>query len=164
MEFIATGKEKNHVNHEREIQMKAYICGAACLDTVEEVEEDEAEFRYWSDESNWPDETLPAEGDSVIIEPGWRMIFDLGDDSPVFGLVTVNGQLIFSNETDTHFKAKHIFVRAGEIHAGNETHPMATQVTITLFGKKTDKDIVFENTIEPGNKVIANYGVVKMFG
>lgn len=92
------------------------------------------------------------------------MIFDLGEDSPEFGLISVNGQLIFSNETDTHLKAKHIFVRAGEIHIGNETHPHYPNATITLMGAKTDKDITFENTIEPGNKVIANYGLVKMYG
>jgi len=50
------------------------------------------------------------------------MLYDL-EESPIYELVRVNGILIFSDEKKVHLRAKHIFVRAGELHIGNETHP-----------------------------------------
>jgi hypothetical protein len=76
----------------------------------------------------------------------------------------VNGILIFSDEMDVHLRAKHIFVRAGELHIGNETHPYQHNGLITLFGEKNAEAIVYDNAIEAGNKLIANVNVVKMYG
>jgi hypothetical protein len=49
------------------------------------------------------------------------MIFDLGDDSPEFLDVNINGKLTFKNDTTKplHLKAHKIFVRAGELHIGS---------------------------------------------
>lgn len=103
--------------------MNGIRCRSNCMEEIVEREE-ESEYRYWSDESNWPDEKLPEEGEDVHIESGWKMILDI-EETPIFKLVRVNGLLIFSNETDVHLRAKHIFVRAGELQIGNETHPYA---------------------------------------
>lgn len=87
-----------------------------------EVDEPEPEFRYWSDVKNWPNETLPKEGDDVHIPSGWKMILDI-EETPIFALLRVNGILIFSDEKDIHLRTTVVFVRAGELHIGNETHP-----------------------------------------
>lgn len=101
-----------------------------------EAEEVEQEFRYWSDVTNWPNETLPAEGEDVHIISGWKMILDI-EETPIFELMRINGILIFGNETDVHLRAKHIFIRAGELHIGdNITHPYPKKGRITLFGEK----------------------------
>jgi len=55
-------------------------------------------------------------------------------------------------------------VRAGEIHAGNETHPHFPKLKITLFGGRNDESMAYNDNIEGGNKLIANVGTVKMFG
>jgi hypothetical protein len=91
------------------------------------------------------------------------MIFDL-EESPMYKLIRVNGILIFSDEKDVHLKAKHLFVRAGELHIGNETHPYQHNAKITLYGDRNSESIVYDNAIEAGNKLIANVGTVKMFG
>jgi hypothetical protein len=79
-------------------------------------------------------------------------------------LIRVNGVLTFSEDMDVHLKAKHVFVRAGELHIGNETHPYEHSAKITLYGEKNAEAIVYDNAIEAGNKVLANVGTVKMFG
>jgi hypothetical protein len=125
--------------------------------------ETESEFRWWSDVSNWPNETLPVEGDDVHIESGWNMILDI-EETPIFKMVRINGVLTFGNETDIHLRAKHIFIRAGELHIGNETHPYPMTARITLHGEKDFESMVYDNAIEAGNKVIANVNVLKMYG
>jgi hypothetical protein len=48
------------------------------------------------------------------------MIYDV-EESPIFKLVRINGKLTFKNDTDKllHLRAKHIYVRAGELHIGS---------------------------------------------
>ena len=46
------------------------------------------------------------------------MIFNM-NPSPVYRLIRINGNLTFDNVTDTHLRAKHIFIRAGELHIGS---------------------------------------------
>jgi len=125
--------------------------------------ETESEFRKWSNASNWPNNTLPKEGDYVEIKSGWKMILDV-KETPVFTMVTVNGLLYFSDEMDVHLQAFHILVRAGELHIGNETRPHPKNALITLHGLKTEDFNQYPNSVELGNKVLANVGLVKMFG
>jgi len=130
--------------------------------------ETELGYRLWSDVSNWPNETLPVEGDDVHIMSGWNMVLDI-EETPIFKLIRINGILSFGNETDIHLRAKHIFIRAGELHIGtNETHPYTNNATnkarITLFGEKDFEAIVYDNAIEAGNKLLANIGIIKMYG
>lgn len=102
--------------------MNGIRCVGSCVEDIVEVDEPEAEFRFWSDVTNWPNETLPVDGDDVHILSGWKMILDI-EETPIVELLRVNGILIFSDEIDVHLRAKHIFVRAGELLIGNETHP-----------------------------------------
>lgn len=138
-------------------------CVYACSESIVEVEEVEAEFRFWSDVKNWPNETLPAEGDTLEVMSGWKMILDV-ENPPKFHTIKVNGVLIFSDEIDIHLQAINIYVRAGELHIGNETHPHQHNAQITLLGEKEADTIVFDNGIEAGNKILINTNLVKMFG
>jgi len=63
-----------------------------------------------------------------------------------------------------HLRAKYVFVRMGELIIGNETDPFLGQATITLYGNKQDQHIVYDNAIEAGNKILANTGLIKMYG
>lgn len=60
--------------------------------------------------------------------------------------------------------AKHIFVRAGELIIGTEEEPFVGNAQITLYGEQQSETIVFDNTIEAGNKVLSNVGYVQMYG
>jgi hypothetical protein len=162
LHFVVNGKSKTHPLAEQTVEMEGVRCVGSCVEAIVEVET-EIGVRYWSDVSNWPNETLPVEGDDVHIESGWNMILDI-EETPVFELIRINGVLTFSNETDIHLRAKHIFIRAGELHIGNETHPYNRTARITLHGEKNAEAMVYENAIEAGNKLIANVGLLKMYG
>lgn len=91
------------------------------------------------------------------------MVFNL-NPSPVYKLVRVNGNLTFENTTDTHLRAKHIFIRAGQMHIGSKEYPMLNKARVTLYGEKQMETIVYDNAIEAGNKLIANVGMLRIFG
>ena len=120
--MIVDGKNKPaNPFEENVILLNAVRCTGSCNEPIE-IKETEPEFRFWSDANNWPNQTLPKQGNNVHIEPGWKMILDI-EETPIYELIRVNGVLIFSDDMDIHLKAKHIFVRAGELLIGNETHP-----------------------------------------
>lgn len=120
-------------------------------------------MRYWSKAADWPEGKLPAEGDDVHVEPGWNMVFDL-EESPVYKLVRVNGNLTFLNTTNTHLRAKHIFIRAGLVTIGTPEYPMTMDAKITLHGERNAETIVYDNAVEAGNKLIANTGKLRAYG
>ena len=162
LHWVVNGKDKV-VQTEKDYKFTATKCVYACAESIVEVEEVEEEFRLWSDVKNWPNETLPAEGDSPEVMSGWKMILDI-EEPPKFHTIKVNGVLIFSDEIDIHLQAINIYVRAGELHIGNETHPHQHNAQITLLGDKEADTIVFDNGIEAGNKILINTNLVKMFG
>lgn len=86
--------------------------------------------------------------------------------SPKYNLVRVNSLLTFENTTDTHLKCKHLFIRAGEMHVGSEDYPILSNISarITLYGEKGAETMVYDNAIEAGNKLIANVGILRMYG
>ena len=164
--FVVSGKDRGEPYHpkvENTLRFTGIRCIAYCNEQVEEVEEVEAEFRLWSDVKNWPNETLPVDGDIVEIKSGWNMIHDI-PETPKIKILKVNGILIFSDEMDITLHSYHVFVRAGELHIGNETHPHQHNALITLLGEKEADTIVFDNGIEAGNKILINTNIVKMFG
>lgn len=147
--------------------MKGVRCYANCNQVIELAEELESDFKLWSDCSNWPNNTCPGNGDDVMVESGWNMIFDLNEtdtENIIFNNTQVNGKLTFQNETNIHFKARHLFVRYGSLEIGNETHPFNGSARITLYGEKNFEHMAFDNAIEAGNKIIANVGTIKMYG
>lgn len=92
------------------------------------------------------------------------MLLDI-EETPVLNSLTVNGRLTFiQNNKDIHLRAKQIFVRAGELFIGNETHPFENQATITLMGKADDETLVLSGTVSAGNKILATVGDVKFYG
>lgn len=102
--------------------MVGHRCVGSCNAVIEEKEQEDR-VRRWSVAADWKsgekEGKVPVAGEDVHIEPGWNMIFDM-DESPVYKLIRVNGKLTFDPAKDTHLKAKHIFIRAGELHIGSE--------------------------------------------
>lgn len=147
---------------EKRITFSGVRCIGACGEEITEVVELSAQ-RLWSDPKSWTSGKVPVEGDEVHVESGWDMLMDVAD-TPVFGLVRVNGQLTFKQGLDITFKAKHIFVRAGELHIGSKEEPFNATAKIILQGEKSAMAIVYDNAIEAGNKLIANVNKIFMYG
>jgi hypothetical protein len=159
LKFVISGK---NVTHWKETTLS--FVGIRCFVCQEDIATvATGPERFWSDPNSWPSGKLPIEGENVHIEPGWNMTLDLAE-TPILTLVRVNGILRFKNDMDISFRAKHIFVRAGELLIGSNTTPYVHNATITLFGEKDSKAIVYDNAIEAGNKLIANVGKIRMYG
>ena len=125
----------------------------------------ETDYRRWSDPTSWTSGSLPVEGDQVLIEPTWNMLYDLVD-SPVFKSIEVNGRLTFENDGgDYQIQSNLIFVRKGELIVGTETEPYTGNAKFILHGQRSDRDIYFHDKMfEGGNKVIANTGKLNFYG
>ena len=130
----------------------------------------EAEYRYWSKPASWATTAtatgvLPVEGDDVIIQSTWNMVLDL-TDTPVFRSIEINGRLTILNDGKTYNLHSYlIYVRKGELIVGTADKPITGKVIFTLHGTRADKDIYFNDKMfEAGNKVIANTGLLNMYG
>lgn len=163
LEWVVNGQDKDEFKEVIYTFTATKCLGNCGVEAIVEAEEVEAEFRLWSDVTNWPNETLPVEGDTIEIVSGWKMILDI-ENPPKFHTMNINGILIFSDEMDIHLQCINMWVRAGELHIGNETHPHQHMAQITLLGEKEADSLVFDNAIESGNKVIVNTNLIKMFG
>ena len=120
---------------------KVRIEGIRCINPDCDLEELEdlpipEETEFWSNSTTWPDGVVPTSG-SVEILPGTNVIYDL-EDSPVFDVLTVNGQLSFIDDEEylpnVNLNVKHIFVRAGNLLIGTEEEPYQAKASITLHG------------------------------
>ena len=144
--------------------------GIRCINPdcdLEEIEPIEiTDYGYWSNATSWPEGEVPTGGDVTITSTMW-IIYDL-EDSPVFDLITVNGRLSFLDEPeilpDLNLNTHYIFVRGGELLIGSADEPYSANAKITLFGARADEQVVMSGTVEAGNKIIANTGLVEMYG
>lgn len=130
----------------------------------------ETEYRYWSKPASWATTStatgvLPKEGEDVIIQSTWNMVLDL-TDTPVFRSIEINGRLTILNDGKTYNLHSYlIYVRKGELIVGTADKPITGKVIFTLHGTRADKDIYFtDKMFEAGNKVIANTGLLNMYG
>jgi len=162
IEFVANGKNEL----KKVVKMTGLKClaGDCALELLNGIPI-EADFRYWSDVSNWANSVLPKEGDYVEIQPGWNMVLDVAE-TPMLKSLQVNGRLQFINSgLDIHLRSKQIFVHTGEFLIGNSTHPFTANAKITLGGKQNETDLFLQGgSITVGNKIFATVSNVELFG
>lgn len=162
------------------LSMKAYKCKEnKCLDPLADVVIEGTE-RKWDNQASWtaknPNKTVPkCDGsESLIVEAGWNMVYDIAGDSCPGGkpykTIIVHGRLTLKRKEaatpqDINLRAKHIFV-TGELIIGTKLVPVPTtdNFKITLYGEYAADTVVYDGAIEAGNKVIASIGKVDMFG
>lgn len=154
----------NGANSSRKsIVMQAYRCIGACQAAVKN-DNIETTIRYWSNATSWASGKVPQANETVVIEASQNFVYDLVD-SPIYNYIQVNGRLTFLVTAEKlHLRCKYLFVRAGELIIGSETNPFKGQAQITLYGEKESEQIVYTNAIEAGNKIIANTGLMKIYG
>jgi len=70
----------------------------------------------------------------------------------------------FDTTKNTHLHAKHIFIRAGELHIGSAEEPMLMNAKITLHGERNFQAMAYDNAVMAGNKLIANLGKFYAYG
>jgi len=90
---MGTNHTANNIYKETLIKLEAIM---PVVTEVVVINDDEADYRMWSNASNWPNGQLPQAGDNVEIPSGWKMILDI-EETPVFTMLSINGKLYFSD-------------------------------------------------------------------
>ena len=92
----------------------------------------------WSRSTTWGGGPPPVEGDSVWIQPGQRILYDVS--SPRLYMLIIQGEFIF-DRADLTLDANYIFVMGGSFVVGTEDEPFLHQALITLHGSPVSKEI-----------------------
>ena len=89
----------------------------------------QAQSLRWSDAATWPNNQVPVAGDRVTIARDLEVLLDVSPP-PLNGL-TINGKLVFADESDLSLTTEWILV-SGELQIGTEANPYTHKATITL--------------------------------
>ena len=94
----------------------------------------------WSRSTTWGGGPPPVEGDSVWIQPGQRILYDVS--SPRLYMLIIQGEFIF-DRTDLTLDANYIFVmgKGSAFVVGTEDEPFLHQALITLHGSPVSKEL-----------------------
>ena len=80
----------------------------------------QAQSLRWSDPATWPNNQVPAAGDKVTIASGQEVLLDVSP--PALDGITINGKLVFADESDLSLTTEWILV-LGELQIGTEANP-----------------------------------------
>ncbi len=89
----------------------------------------QAQSLRWSDPATWPNNQVPAAGDKVTIASGQEVLLDVSP--PALDGITINGKLVFADESDLSLTTEWILV-LGELQIGTEANPFTHKATIML--------------------------------
>ena len=89
----------------------------------------QAQSLRWSDPATWPNNQVPVAGDKVTIPSGQEVLLDVSP--PALDGLTINGKLVFADESDLALTTEWIMV-FGELQIGTEANPFQHKATITL--------------------------------
>ena len=117
----------------------------------------------WSDPTSWASGSIPQDGESIVIPANVNMVLDLAE-TPILGRLEINGRLTFKNNMDINLRSKLIWVRKGEFFIGSSTVPYLNEGKITLYGDQDSETLVVSPSITAGNKVLANTGILEIYG
>lgn len=87
------------------------------------------------------------------------------EETPIFNKIEINGRLTFKQGMDITLNAKKILIRGGELRIGTKEERYTNKGTIFLWGRKDEPTIAIEDQgVEAGSKIIANIGILTMYG
>ncbi len=125
---------------------------------------------YWSTESDWTGVglTVPEDGDELVVPKGLTVIVDV-PATPILSLLQIEGRVQFSDSQNTELHAFRIHIFGGSLVAGSEGSPHPMKVDIVLHNGL--ESLIVENvgssseeTWDLGSAVIANFGVLELYG
>src|SRR5687767_11312868 len=98
-----------------------------------------AKATKWSDPATWPNNKVPAAGDTVAIAKDKNVILDV--NTPALGGLTIDGKLSFADNADVELTTEWIMLH-GEVAIGTEAKPHARKATITLTDNVKGENIM----------------------
>jgi len=91
--LVINGKNLTGNPANKNIFLEGHRCDGPCQEDIEDAPL-ETFKRRWSNPNDWPNGTVPVEGEDVTIPPEWDMVYDL-EDGPKYRIITINGWLTF---------------------------------------------------------------------
>ena len=98
-----------------------------------------AQATRWSDPATWPNNQVPVAGDKVTIASDQEVLLDVSP--PALNGLTINGKLVFADESDLELSSEWILV-FGELQIGTEAQPHQHKATITLTNNVQDEQLM----------------------
>ena len=89
----------------------------------------QAQSLRWADPATWPNNQVPVAGDKVTIANDQEVLLDISP--PALSGLTINGKLVFADESDLTLTTEWIMV-FGELQIGTEANPFTHKAIITL--------------------------------
>ncbi len=89
----------------------------------------QAQSLRWADPATWPNNQVPVAGDKVTIANDQEVLLDISP--PALSGLTINGKLVFADESDLALTTEWIMV-FGELQIGTEANPFTHKAIITL--------------------------------
>src|SRR5262245_15938530 len=93
----------------------------------------------WSDPASWPNRKVPVAGDKVTIGRDRSVVLDVSP--PALGGLSIDGKLMFSNDTDLELTTEWIMLH-GELQIGTEASPHTRNATITFTDNVKGEDVM----------------------
>ena len=82
---------------------------------------------------------------------------------PLLHRLTVYGNLTFLDNADKELKVENMVVH-GHFGIGTKAAPFKHRATISVYGNRTTGSLVVSNNYHLGNKAIANFGSIHLYG
>ena len=108
-----------------------------------------------------PTGNLPVTGENVEVPHGFKVVLDMSP--PKLGRLSISGRLVWQDTADLVLNADTIVVW-GEMVVGTAARPFEHLATINLHGYHGSDVVVASPKHFLGNKVMAVFGNVSMFG
>ena len=105
----------------------------------------------WSSKFTWGGESIPEEGDLVVINSTSKIVY-LDTCTPILkGLIILGGTLIFDDNQDVCLQAEYIIItNSGKLQVGTDEQPFTHKANITMYGSVVSTELPIY-----GSKVIA---------
>ncbi len=97
------------------------------------------DFRLWSNSSIWPNDSLPEEGEDVLIAADLYVVVDMA--LPRLGKLVINGGVELDDTIDHMIEADFVIVDGGRLAIGYPDTPFQHQATIMLHGNVDSEEL-----------------------
>lgn len=158
--LILCSSGKNKTGPFEYIDVNAIICKYDCPVSPGEAGKENFQ-RLWSNATQWPNGTMPVDGENVTIPENWTIWMDV--NPAIAPLLTIDGTVYVNDTRNTNITAQSIWIRQGSLTAGSLPTPYQHKLTIQLNGEQNDRGIVVD-PLQAGNKLFVITGQLFLYG
>ena len=149
------------------VTLQGVACIGGCPMERIDIMDGEYILKWWSRKEDWTNlpDRIPIEGDKVVIEGNWHMMYDIGTSPDLFS-IEIRGKLTFYDAEDAvrDLRSHSVWIRSGYLTIGTQETPYTSEASITLLGDNTEKFWSFRSDISSSNKNLVVTGYASLYG